>query len=431
MQKQIVPDILQWLLVSPFFLLILIFLLSPVIPHCEEEEQSPSISPADMVVPVKTVFVKRGELPVQIKAAGVFIARSQTPAMVVSKIAGIVSSIEVQDGQRVEERDVLLRLDARLAKIALTKAKAGLRSAESDLQKAKNGGLDIEQADLDAAAKEAETALLLAKQEFSRQTELFKNHLASEKAAEDARIAMENAERKAKVAAGKASNFRSIGREAELIRLQSTVELAKAEVDSADYILDSIVIKSPCAGRVSGLKVNTGGVVDDKTTLAQIIGDRTGILRLGIAPAIVDEVTIDSLVSVLRPAAKEPAEGKVVSIGGELDPDTGMVPIEVQIETNPQFQPRIGEILYADITTIEKVRGFLVPNPAMTIEDDKAEVFAVDEKKIAHAVPVEILTRTAELSVVASEEISDGSTIITDGNYNLPDGAHVVEDATK
>lgn len=431
MKKQNLLNSTEWLFFSFCGFLLAVFLfLPPLLPGGEEEEPA-AVNPADMSVHVKTAVVKTGGLPVSLKATGMYVARSQSPALVVSRIPGIVSSVEVQEGQQVEAGTILIHLDTRLAKIALTKAKAGLRAAEIDLQKAKSGGLDMAQSDLDVAVKEAEVTLQLAKQESARQSELLKDRLASAKAAEDARLAMENAERKAKSAIDKASNFRSIGREAELARLQSALDLAKAEEESAEYALDASIIKAPGSGRVTGLKVNSGGMVDDKTALVQIIGERNGVLRTWIAPPNIEEVTIHSPVTVQNPTAKKSIPGTVISIGGELDPETGMIAVEIQLDSEEAIQPRIGEILYADIITQESVKGFLVPNSAITIEDDKAEVFTVDSKQTAHAVPVEILTRSAEISAIASEEISDGSTIITDGNYNLPDGAHVVEDVTK
>ena len=55
-------------------------------------------------------------------------------------------------------------------------------------------------------------------------------------------------------------------------------------------------------------------------------------------------------------------------------------------------------------------------------------MFTVDNEQIAHAVPIEILTRTADKAVVSSDELQAGAIVIVDGNYNLPDGAHVVEE---
>ena len=80
------------------------------------------------------------------------------------------------------------------------------------------------------------------------------------------------------------------------------------------------------------------------------------------------------------------------------------------------------------ITSKHTVKGFIVPASSIVIEDDKASLFTVDDEQIAHAVPIEILTRTADKAVVSSESLQAGQTVIIDGNYNLPDGAHVVQE---
>jgi len=55
----------------------------------------------------------------------------------------------------------------------------------------------------------------------------------------------------------------------------------------------------------------------------------------------------------------------------------------------------------------------------------------VDDKQIAHAVPIKILARTAEQAAVSSDGLVAGTRVISDGNYNLPDGAHVIEEPSK
>jgi len=424
--RRCIPAIPAALVLSLFIILL---------PSCAnkngDEEQTQEVLPGEMDVQVKTVRISTGEIPITVKAIGVLSPRMQSPALVVSLIPGIVSKVEVNEGQTVEAGTVIVRLDPRKAENALAKAKAGLRLVESDLQKAANGGLDIEQSDLDLAAKQAEVAAEQARLDADRQKSLWAEHLVSEKAAFDAQKALEEADRRAKAAKEKSDIFRTVGRGIQLAQLEAAVEQSKAELAAAEFDRNAADIRAPQSGRISGLKVNVGSSVDDKTVLVRVIGERTSVIRLLLSPADTENIQLETSVIVRPVSSEQPLSGRVVSIGYELDTDTGLVPVEAQFEPNQSGATRIGETVFAEITTKSNAKGFIVPVSSIVVEDDKASLFTVDDEQIAHAVPIKILARTAEQAVIWSEGLAVGARVISDGNYNLPDGAHVVEEPSR
>jgi HlyD family secretion protein len=396
-----------------------------------EEDESDEVSPADMDVQVKIVKIETGEMPIMVKAVGVLTPAMQSPAMVVPLTAGIVSKVEVSEGQMVEAGAIIVRLDARRAENELAKAKAALSVVEADLKKASEGGLDIEQLDLDLEAAQTQGDAEQAKLDYDRQKVLLAENLISEKAVNDAQKTFEENQRKAKAAKDKADIFRKSGRDLELAQLKASVEQAKAEVTSAEFERQTMDIHAPQSGRISGLKVNVGSSVDDKTIVAQVIDKQTAIVRLQLSPTATENIEIKAAVVVRPISSKESLSGRVVSIGCELDDQTGLVAVEAQLEPDQQKVMRIGETVFAEIETNKKVKGFIVPASSISIEDDKASLFTVDDKQIAHAVPIEILTRTSDKAVVSSEALQTGAKVIVDGNYNLPDGTHVILEPTE
>jgi len=167
------------------------------------------------------------------------------------------------------------------------------------------------------------------------------------------------------------------------------------------------------------------------TVIAQVSGDNTMAFRLWISPQDAKELTIGFPVSVYPVLSKESIPAKIVSVGGGLDDETGLVPVDAQPVEQKITNLRINEAIVADITTSSNARGFLVPVSSITLEDDKASVFLVDDKMTAHAVPVNVLSRNADQAVIEGESLKQGSTVIIDGNYNLPDGAHISQGAGK
>ena len=394
----------------------------------DEESATNAIAPADMEAHVKTTVIHPGELPITLKATGIYVLKRQYRSSVVSRVAGLVKSVEVSDGQEIAEGSVIARLDDRMARASLAKAKAELRKVEAELNQAVQGGLDAEQAELDLAVKLDEVAAQQARQESNRQAALLEEHLTSEKSATEARQAREVKEKSAKVAADKANYFRQKGRTEKMNGLRASVEAAQAEQVLVELNLDAVTIRSPQTGRISGLNIHAGETIDEKTVLAQIGSRQSTVLRLGVSSQNIDSVSLEFSVTVQTSVNHPDLTGKVVSIGGELDRETGLVPVEVQLDSSNNPLPRNGEAVFAEIITEAQVQGFLVPVSALSVEDDKAGVFRIDEKHIAHAIPVEVLARNAKQALVRGEGLEDGSRIIVDGNFNLPDGAHVVEE---
>jgi multidrug efflux pump subunit AcrA (membrane-fusion protein) len=392
----------------------------------EVEEDTQEVVPAEMDVQVKTAKIETGEMPIIVKAVGVLMPAMQSPANVVSMTGGIVSKVEVTEGQIVKAGTILIRLDSRKADNAVVKANISLRLVETDLQKATEGGLDIEQSDFDLEAKDSEAAAQQAKLDADRQKSLLAEHLTSEKAVLDSEKTLEEADRRAKAAKEKADLFRRSGRQIELAQLQTAVEQTRAELDAAKLDRDMLDIRAPVTGRISGLNVNVGSAVDEQTILAHVICEQNALVRSWLSPVDTEDIELGASVTIQPVSADGLISGKVTSIGSELDPDTGLVPVETKLDPNQSGLSRIGETVFLEITTKLKAKGFIVPASSIVIEDDKASIFTVDSNQIAHAIPIEILTRNTEKAVVSSEGLKNADTVIIDGNYNLPDGAHVI-----
>jgi RND family efflux transporter MFP subunit len=409
-------------------LLLGLSVLTSLPPHAwsQDEEEAPSVDPAEMQAHVKVTPAREGEMPIVLHTLGMISTPRQEPGLVTARISGIVASVEARDGQRVSEGGVLIRLDPRAAQAAFDHAQASLQQADGDLRDALSGSLEANRADLDLAASQAEVAAFQAQREAEHQETLLRDHLTSERAASDARQAAEVAVRAQAAAEERARQFRNMGADIELARRRAAVEQASAEVRAAELDLEATEIRAPLAGRVSRLTASVGQMIESGATVASIDCDGGFELRLALAPADVDSVSVGAPVAVTT-VAGDPVGGQVVSIGGGVDPDSGLVPVIASLPESADHQ-RVGEWVKADITTSRSGHGLIVPVSALNIADDKATVFTVDDQHIAQSIPVEVLARNAQEAVVVGDGLSAGAPVIFDGNYNLPDGARVVEE---
>ena len=291
-----------------FALLFLIFSLMLIFSRTSlgaEEAEEKEVSPAELQPRVKLAKPQAGELPIQLHAVGVVIARAQAPAVVAATIAGVIGNVLVLDGQTVTSGTIAVKLNDQYQREALAKAEAGLRAAKSDLRNAVEGGLAAKQADADLAAAQAEITAKVARREAERQASLFKEQLTSDKAATEARQTAESTERAAKAAAEKARYYRAAGRAMELARFQAAVEGAESDVRAAKLNLGVMVLRAPQSGRISDVTAMVGKTVDAGGVVARITSSGMLGVRVGLVPGEAGSVRIGAPV-VVRSAVPHP-----------------------------------------------------------------------------------------------------------------------------
>lgn len=395
----------------------------------EEEESAPTVAPAEMQARVKTAKAIAGELPVSLRALGTVGLRPRAPGRIVTRLPGIVTAVLVNDGDEVTTGAFLAEIDPAPYRAALAKAESGVALAAGELRKAREGGLDAAQAELDLATINSKITARQAAQEAVRQAALLKENLGSEKAATQAKEAAEAADLAAKAAEDKTRRFRTSERAIELKRLESLSAQALADLEVAERDLEATRIRAPGCGRVAALSLQAGQMIDAGGSIADLYSGDVLAVRFELSPAEAALVAIGGTAELDR-IGREPLRARILSISGGTDAQTGLVAVlaELQPQDSP---PRLGEVLPATVQTTKSAGGVIVPAGAILVNEAQATVFVVGSDQIAHSVSVRLLSRNGDRAVVAGEGLADGATVIVDGNFNLPEGAHVVEEPAK
>jgi membrane fusion protein (multidrug efflux system) len=173
----------------------------------------------------------------------------QAPKLMVSTdISGIVTSVEVHQGQQVKAGDVLFRVDPAQYRIALDAARANLAQIKLSLEAAKQDYLRIQS---DIGAQQARIAL--AQANFDRTASLIKTAAETRANYDQTRYTLEAAQK----------TLASLNQQAEeaLTKLGGNANLnveqhpqylqAKAQVDEAQREFDHTVVRAPFAGIVT------------------------------------------------------------------------------------------------------------------------------------------------------------------------------------
>ena len=249
----------------------------------------------------------RGQERTVLNASGYVTARRQ--AVVSSKVTGKVTEILIEEGMKVDEGQVLARLDDTNTKTSLRLAEAQLDSAQTSLEETR--------ALYKQAEKEYQRTIDLALQKIASPSDL-------DKAEADA-----------------------VSLKARLARLERDVVVGQRQVEVWERQMDDLVIRAPFAGIVTTKDAQPGEMISP-------VSAGGGFTRTGIG-TVVDmkslEIEIDVNESYInRVEAKQPVEAtldaypdwkipcKVIAIIPTADRQKATVKVRVGFD---QLDPRI------------------------------------------------------------------------------------------
>jgi multidrug efflux pump subunit AcrA (membrane-fusion protein) len=410
----------------------LIFLLAALGPtpgRAEDEKEGGSTVPtSETQAMVKTVPLREGTLPLTLHVLGRVGSTRQTPAVIMALSGGAVSRIAVRDGQRVTSGTVLLCLDARAAQAELRKAQAELTLAERELRYGDASGLAQQQEELDLAARQGQVKAEQAQREAERLGKLLGKALVSEKAATVARQEAETARREAEAAVRKAELFKRSGKALELDRLRAKVDEARAAARLAELELEAMTVRAPLAGRVTRVHVAAGQLVEKGAALVELEASQGVGASFALAPALAARVRPAMAFLLHDEATSRSFRGTIIAVGGGLDADSGLVRVEGVLELAGGAAPFLGETLVGEIITGRSPRGMIVPETALSVTDEGAAIHVVDGGQKAHATPVKVVATGGGEALVQGGGLKAGQPVVSDGNYNLPDGAGIKQE---
>lgn len=168
--------------------------------------------------------------------------------MVSTDISGLVSEVDVREGQSVKAGDVLFRVDPRQFQIALDNAKASLAQTALSIEAMKR---DYTRMQNEVAAQQAQVAL--DQTTFDRDTALLHSATVSQAAYDQARYTLEVDKNKLEALRQQTQvQLARLGGSADKPTEQHPQYLqAKAQVDEAQRQLDHTVVRAPFDGVVT------------------------------------------------------------------------------------------------------------------------------------------------------------------------------------
>ena len=191
------------------------------------------------------------------------------------KVGGYVAALEVDDNQPVRAGDVLIRIDERDYRVAVTQRQAAVAQAQADIAD-QDAQIALQQAKIDQAQAQvaaAEAALGFAQDEQQRYQQLEQTGNGTVQRAQQTSSNL--AQRQAELADATAT-VTGARRQLDVLRAQrqgaaAAMQAAQAQLDQATLNVDYTAVTSPIDGAVGDRAVELGEYVQPGARLMSIV----------------------------------------------------------------------------------------------------------------------------------------------------------------
>lgn len=356
--------------------LITIFLLFLFILSCKDNGDIDIQRP--LITGVTIAEVNPTEVDVYYKSSGTIMAK--TISDISSRIMGTVTSIEVKEGDRVAEGELLLTIDDRDMVHKVRAAEQGYKELSKALE----------------AAKQNKHLLNIT---YERYKSLYDEKALSKQE-------MDEIETKKKVA------------DIEFERAQSALERGKATFQESQINLDFTRIKSPVSGILTEKNVEVGNTAVPGIPLLKVEDNSSFRLEVAVDEKLLKKLQVGMLANVYINALNRNVTGQISEMVPVVDPGTRTFLIKIDLKSEEPL--RTG--LYAKaLISNGKREAILVPEDAIVEKGQLDGVYTVDDEGIVNYRLIRVgASFSGGMEVLSG--LKEGDRIIVDGIEKVTDG---------
>jgi multidrug efflux pump subunit AcrA (membrane-fusion protein) len=398
---------------------IIVFVITKKKTAAESEEE------ANVTVSVKVAKAERGPIAATVRALGTIFPKEQ--ATVSAKIASQIKTMSILKNKQVKAGEVLAVLETRDLQAQKAEAEGALQEARHMLEGMSLGAIPQTNAQDEKAIRDAQATLKNAKATYDRRRVLFDQGGISKKDVEASELALTTAENDLRLAETAARLHKTAISPNDRAQAEAKVRQAQDHLANLNAQLSYADIRAPISGTVTDQFQFQGEYAAAGSKLFTV---------MDLSEVIVKAPFADVVASTLKtgdPATVKPTdqpgvelEGKISLVSRAGDPTSRTFEIWVRL---PNKDGRLKGAGSAEVTvtTKEIEDAVTVPVSAVSLDATNASnglVMIVDENSVAHEVKVTVGIHTRDRYQITSG-LNGGETVVTEGNYALPDGTKV------
>lgn len=351
----------------------------------KQRQKDTDVQAVDKALPVTIAAVVQHEFREEISAVGTLKAREVSPLS--PKVAGTVTGVLVDVGDRVKNGQVVIRLDRTNLDLAVKQVRAALAAAE-------------------AAILQANAQFERAEKDYIRATELLKERVIPQSRFDAVEAAFKTARE-------------------TVSSVTAQRNQAKAALGSALEHLNDTDIRSPITGTVVERNVEIGQAVAPGVQLLRIVDQTSLKADIDLPEGDIGRVAIEATAMITVDSfPEEEFSGKVIVINPMVDRQTRTFRVRIQV---PNQAGKLVDGMFAKVKLfMGKRRTLSVPRDALQRLPGSGTyyVFVVDGKKA--------VKRTVQVGVIEEQlaEVRDGlahgEKVVTSGAGRLRTGAEII-----
>ena len=354
------------------------------------DAQSDASPPQQQNVSVDVAIARTGSLEKDIEYVGTTFPVREVSLR--SRVEGQILDISVDVGDRVEQGQVLARIDDSILAATAIEAEAEVAALQSEV-----ASLEADVNDAIAQVEQAELELKQAQSDAARTSQLFEQGAVSEQAAELDRTAVGTAQQALRSAQQQVAN-----RSAAVVAAQRRVAAQEALVAQEKQRKSFTELTSPVTGSVLARVLEPGDLAQPGDEVLQL-GDFNSIqVRVQISELELAEVRVGQTAQVRLDAFPDRTfTGEVTQISLAADATARLIPVEVTIANTDR---RIGRGLLARVNFGQQNdNSIIVPETAVQIASEE-----VKENSESDTATIFVLQKEGEQATVTAREVKLG-----------------------
>ncbi|HVE59263.1 MAG TPA: efflux RND transporter periplasmic adaptor subunit [Pyrinomonadaceae bacterium] len=394
-----------------------------------ERNRSASETPAETkeetVVSVKVATAEKQTIAQEFTAIGTVAPAEQST--VAASISAQIKQMRLLKNQFVKQGEVLAVLASQDLQSQRNEAKAALDEAKLNLETLQKVTIPQTRAQTEKDLSDAKANADNARTTYERRKDLYEKGGLSLKELEASKLALQNAENALRLAqANSKLNASAVNPNARAIA-ENKIRQAQERINTIDAQANLAEIRAPISGVVTDQFQYEGEFAAQGARLLTISAIGAVIVKANFSDTVVANLQTGDAVTIFLPSAPdERMAGKVTQISRSADVQNRTVEVWANFE-NGRGLLRAGDSVQFVISARPANDAVVVPVSAVTLDasnSDEGTVMTVDDASIAHETKVKVGIKQGD-KIQIIEGLEGGETVVTEGNYALPDGTKV------
>jgi multidrug efflux pump subunit AcrA (membrane-fusion protein) len=379
----------------------------------------------DVVVSVKVEKAEKGPIAKEVSAIGTVNPVEQST--VSASISAQITQMRLLKNEFVQKGDVLAVLASKDLLAQRNEAQAALEEAKLNLETVQRVTIPQTAAQAEKELSDAKATADNKRAVYERRKDLYAKGGLPLKELEASKLELTNAENAYRLAQKNADLNKTAANPNARAIAQSKIKQAQDHLSALDVQARLAEVRSPISGIVTDQFQFEGEFAASGAKLLTIANLGEVFVKAQFADSVVAGLKVGDSVTV-RPAdaPDEQMSGKVTLISRAADPQNRTVEVWARFG-NPRGLLKANGSAQFVVSSEPTEDAIVIPLSAVTLDASNADegtVMIVDEESVAHETKVKIgIKQGGKVQIL--EGLKGGETVVTEGNYALPDGTKV------